>query len=126
MDYVKATALALKLIQKNGTAISVQKLSATAADATKPWKGAGTPTVDQSVNTHGVFLPHASTQDLGVFGIDDEMMKRVEQVALVPGQATDLSTFHQLTRGGVAYKIDWFRALKPADITVLYAFGVKR
>lgn len=126
MDYARAQALALKLITKNGKAITFQRLDATVADPNKPWKGAGEPTVAQSVNTVAVSLPHASLVDLGFNSVDDELLKRTEQVLLVPGGATDLEPFTNVLDQGVRWGVTWVRTLKPADVTVLYAFGVKR
>jgi hypothetical protein len=126
MDYARAVALAQRLILKNGRAIDVIRFSPTAADANKPWRGPGTPTVAQTVSTTAVFLPHASLGDLGKLGIDEEMLKRVEQVALVAGGATDLSSFNAFVDGGSRWKIDWVRELKPGSTSVLYAIGVKR
>lgn len=126
MDYARAQALALKLIQKNGKEITFQRLDATAADPEKPWKGPGAPTVAQSVDTVGVSLPHASFVDLGFLSVDDELLKRTEQVLLVPGGATDLESFTNVLDQGVRWRIEWVRTLKPATVTVLYAFGVKR
>lgn len=126
MDYARAQALALKLIQKNGKSVTFERLSSVVADATKPWKGAGAPTVAQSVTTSGVVLPHASTVDLGMLGVDDELLKRCEQVLLVPGGATDLSNFTNLSEATGRWRIEWVRTLNPAGTVVLYAFGVKR
>lgn len=126
MDYARAQALALKLITKNGKQVVFQRLDATAADPAMPWKGAGTPTVAQSVTTVGVSLPHASLVDLGFLSVDDELLKRTEQVLLVPGGATDLEPFTNILDQGVRWRIEWVRTLKPATTTVLYAFGVKR
>lgn len=126
MDYARAQALALRLIQKNGKEITFQRLDATAADSEKPWKGPGTPTVAQSVDTVGVSLPHASLVDLGFMSVDDELLKRTEQVLLVPGGATDLEPFTNVLDQGVRWRVEWVRTLKPATTTVLYVFGVKR
>jgi len=126
MDYARAQALALRLIQKNGKNVTFQRLDATAADPAKPWKGPGTPTVAATANTVAVSLPHASLVDLGFFSQDDEMLKRAEQVLLVPGGATDLEPFTNILEAGVRWRIEWVRTLKPADTVVLYAFGVCR
>lgn len=126
MDYARAQALARKLIAKNGKAVTFQRLDATAVDPTKPWKGPGTPTVAQSEDTVAVSLPHASLVDLGFNAVDDELLKRTEQVLLVPGGAVDLEPFTNLLEAGVRWRIEWVRTLKPATLTVLYAFGVKR
>lgn len=122
-------ALAQKLIAKNGSTIQVLRMSGVPADANKPWKGAGTPTVAQTLNVQAVMLPHASTIDLGVFGVNEEMLKRVDEVYLIPGQgATDLKTFHQLALTNVRRSIEWIRELRfaPLDVPVVYAVGVKR
>jgi hypothetical protein len=75
-----------------------------------------------------VFLSQSGLIDLGKYGIDDELLKRVEQVALVAGltSALDLGLFHQIVDKSTVWKIDWIRTLAPADTTVLYAIGVKR
>lgn len=126
MDYARAQALALKLITKNGKAITFQRLDATPAEADKPWKGPGEPVVAATFDTVAVSLPHASLVDLGFNTVDDELMKRTEQVLLVPGGATDLEAFTNTLEAGVRWRIEWVRTLKPATVTVLYAFGVKR
>lgn len=120
-------ALAQRLIQKNGRTVALQLLSSTAADATKPWKGAATPTVAQTQSASAVFLPASGSMDLGSLGIDKELLKRVEQVAMVAGlPGTDLASFTTVLDGSSRFKIDWVRTLKPSDDTVLYVFGVTR
>lgn len=126
MDYARAQALAQRLIQKNGKAVTFQRLSATPADPEKPWKGPGTPTVAESHDTVAVSLPHASLVDLGFMRVDDDLLKRTEQVLLVPGGSVDLEPFTNLLENGVRWRIEWVRTLRPATVTVLYAFGVKR
>lgn len=126
MDGARAQALALKLITKNGRAVSFLRFSATPLDAAKPWNGPGTPTVAQTVNTVAVSLPHTSFVDLGFFATDDELLKRTEQLLLVPGGADDLLPFHALLDAGVRWGIEWVRILNPAGTVALYAFGVKR
>ena len=126
MDYARAVALAQRLITKNGRAITVQQLGSIPADVTKPWKGAANPTVVNSVETVGVFVPHAGSEDLGKFLVDEELLKRVEQVVLIAGGGTDLTTYQQVLDEGSVWKIDWIRGLKPGSVTVLYAVGVKR
>jgi hypothetical protein len=129
MTPAAAAALAQKLIAKNGNTIQALKLSATVLDADKPWQGAGAPTVATSTDVSAVMVPHASNVDLGVFGIDDELLKRCDEVYLIPGQgATDLKTYHLLSLSGVRRKIEWVRELRfaPLGASVMYAVGVKR
>jgi hypothetical protein len=126
MDYARAQALAQRLIAKNGKAITFQRLDATPADPEKPWKGPGEPIVAATHDTVAVSLPHASLVDLGFHAVDDELLKRTEQVLLVPGGAVDLEPFTNTLEAGVRWRIEWVRTLRPATVTVLYAFGVKR
>lgn len=130
MTPAAAAALAQRLIEKNGSEIQALKLSATPADSDKPWQGPGAPTVATTTNVDAVMLPHASTVDLGVFGIDGELLKRCDEVYLIPGQGAgiDLKTYHLLSLSGVRRKIEWVRELRfaPLDVSVIYAVGVKR
>lgn len=100
----------------------------TVTDANKPWKG--TATVSQTLNVQAVMLPHASTTDLGVFAVDDELLKRSAEVFLIAGQgaAVDVKNFHALLVQGTRRAIAWVRELRPApaDVPVLYAVGVAR
>jgi hypothetical protein len=124
-DYAAALALAVRLIDENGRDVTFQRLDATAADAAKPWKGPAAPTVAESLPKKAVFLPHTGANSLGKDFIDESLLKRCEQLALIDGE-DDLSVFHQLSDDGKVWRIEWLKELKPADITVLYAIGVKR
>lgn len=126
MNYARAVAFAQKLIGKNGRLVTMQRLDATAADADKPWKGPGVPTVAQSVDTKAVFLPHTGQDDLGKFLVDAELLKRAEQVVIVAAGTDDLEPFNQLSDTGVVWLIDWIRTLRPGDTSILYAIGLKR
>jgi hypothetical protein len=125
MDYAAALELAVTLIDANGRSVTFQELSATPVDAAKPWKGAGTPTVASTVVKKAVFLPHTGAISLGKDFIDSDLLKRCEQFALVDGE-DDLSVFHQVLDGSTVWRIAWIKELKPADLTILYAVGVKR
>lgn len=126
MDYAKAVALANRLINKNGRSVDVQRLSATASDPARPWKGAGTPTVAQTVTAKAVFLPVSSLKELGMTAVDDELLKRTHQVALLAGNSVDLNAFNAFIDGVSRWRIEWVVTLKPAGIILLYAFGVSR
>ncbi len=129
MTPAAAAALAQRLIAKNGSKVNALRMSAVPTNPAQPWKGAGSPTVAQTLEVDAVCIPHASTVDLGVFGVDEELLKRVSEVYLIPGQGTtDLKTFHAMDVGSVRKVIDWVRELRPAplDVPAVYAVGVKR
>lgn len=125
MDFVKLAATVNRLINKNGRTVGIQKLSAAAADADKPWKGPGTPTVETQVDCKGVFVP-ASGTDLGKELVSEELLARVDQVVLVGPNATPLEPFTAVLDDGVRWRIEWVQVLKPADVILLYVFGVCR
>jgi hypothetical protein len=127
MDYARAVALAQRLIDKNGRTITIDQLSSVPVDANKPWKGPAVPTVAATASLKAVFLPVSSASELGLFAKDDELLKRVEQVALIAADGVnDLTAFHRITDVGSFWKVDWTRELKPGPTTILYAIGVKR
>lgn len=124
-DYTEFAQLAQELISENGRTVTLQKLDATAADASKPWKGAGAPTVAQSKAVPAVFVP-PSGSGLGRDIVKEELLDRVEQVALVAPTDVSLEDFHTILDDGVRWNIDWAQVLKPGPTVVLYVFGVKR
>lgn len=127
MDYEELLAVTLELITDTGRAITIEKLSAEAQDEEKPWRGVGTdgPTVESSVDTVGTFVP-ASGMDLGQIVKDKELLKRVEQVVLVPGNEEPIELYTRIVDAGDLWKVDWVQVLKPGDTVMLYAFGIKR
>lgn len=126
MDYVKAAATVVRLINANGRTTVLQRLSAEPADPGKPWKGAGEPSVEQSVTAKGVFVPPFNNESLGQDFIRDELLARADEVFMVGPNAVDLTTFTSVLDGGLRWNIEWCQVLKPADVLLLYAFGVRR
>lgn len=104
----------------------MEKLSAEAADPSRPWRGAGEPVVEQSVATKGVFVPPFSNESLGKNFISDELMSRADQVLLIGPNTIDLTTFNGVLDDGVRWNVEWVQVLRPADSVLLYAFGVCR
>jgi hypothetical protein len=128
-DYSEDLALAKELIAEYGRSVTVQHLSAGSATSDTPWKGAGTPTVDKSHRTMGAFLPLSGSNDLGKLVRDKELLKRCEQVVLIPGtgkSSTDLGDFVRILDNATLWKIEWVKELKPGDTSLLYVMGVKR
>lgn len=125
LDYNELVLVAQELIADTGRAITLQKLSATAADVNKPWNGPATPTVSTSVNTVGTFVPHQGS-DLGKTLVSEELLARCEQVLLVAPTQSDISEMNFVVDTSIKWKIDWVQVLKPGATIVLYVFGVSR
>lgn len=123
MNYTRALALAVRLIEKNGREVTFQTLSATPVDADKPWNGPAEPTVSASKKSKAVFLAHTGSIELGKMFVDNELLKRVDEVALVAGSVV-ISDYHRVLDESKLWRIDWIRELKPASTTVLYAVGL--
>ena len=122
IDYAELVATVRELIAGTGRTVTFGKLSAAAADSTKPWKPTGAPVTTDAPAT---FVPVSSAQDLGIIITDDELSRRVGQVCLVAPHATeDLQTFNTITDGGTKWRVEWVRALKPGDTVLLIAMGI--
>lgn len=126
MDYAKLAKTVVRLINENGRAIQVQKLSAVPADSDKPWQGPGIPTVAKSLDVIGVFVP-ASGGELGIKFVSSELLSRVSEVLLLaPHPTEDLTTINQILDEGLTFGVSWIAQLKPAGVVMLYAVGVSR
>lgn len=122
-DHAKFVSLAQRLIDKHGRQVSVRTLSSTPTDGTKPWKNmTGAPT---DVSVKAAFVPFRGFE-FGSMFIDDELLKRADQVCLIQGSVGDFESATQITDDGISYKIEWARRLKPGDQVIVYAFGVRR
>lgn len=125
MDYVRLAATVVRLINKNGRDLVLAKLETEPADPTKPWKGAGEPTIGESTELKGVFVP-VTGGGLGLSFISDELLQTAQQVLLVGPGEEDLSRRNVVIDSAVQWRVNWCEVLKPADQTMLYAFGVSR
>jgi hypothetical protein len=128
VDYVRLQGTALRLIAKNGTTYTYERLSAGPADAAKPWDGPATASlVAESVNLATVMVSPGAM--LGMRLVSEDLLTRAEQVLLtcVPEGGSDLGDFHQAYRPNEAkYQFQWVERLRPAGPTLLYIIGVKQ
>jgi hypothetical protein len=128
VDWTDTIAFAKEMIAEYGRVIQIEKLSAGPADPTpgKRWRGAGVPTVADSVTASGVFLP-PSGDEFGAKIATEDMLAEVEQIVLV-GQTPSVVTEYNsiLDSDNLRYAIKWTWWLKPGNDILLYAFGVCR
>lgn len=130
-DFVKLAATAARLVSSSGRSVTLERFNQTSADSAKPWSGPTDPraTVDATVTTKAAFVEPASVARFGIVTVDEDLLKRSDQVMLVaPGSTitADLATFNEVVDGSVRWKIEIVRTLKPADTVMLYMIGVKR
>lgn len=127
-DHTEFVELAKELLAEEGRTITLQELDATAADPSKPWNGPGVPTVKtEYVAVPAVFVP-AYGRDLSMLVKDDELLKKVKQVALVSPVAEGLhdKIARIVDTDGSFWKVSWGQALRPANQTIIYLFGVEQ
>lgn len=134
VDYAKAAALALRLINENGRAITLVKLGQTPGDVNKPWRSNTTnrtvPEAEEAA--FGVFVP-PSGSGLGFMSEDSELVKTSEQILLVAAAGVvgyKVEDFNEVIDPEDAVNTRWritgVELLKPGSTRILYAIGVKR
>lgn len=122
-DYSEIVQVTKDLISEYGRSVVLSRDSADPKDPAKPWQGNNRSTITQGVDA--VFVP-ASGADLGMDSVTDEMLQRVTEVCLVAQAPQVLLGFDKINDSGVTYQIEWCQVLKPANVILLYVFGVKR
>lgn len=132
IDYVEIANIAKTAIDENGRPVTFLRFDQTPADVNQPWNGPADPraTPDASASVIGLFIQPVVAQTLGLTTVDQDLMKRTEEIVLVaPGAANppfDLTTANELIDGGVNKKITFVETLRPNTITLLYFVGVAR
>lgn len=124
-DWTSVLTTVKRALDRSGRNISIQRLSGVAADSTRPWRGAATPTVATTHTVRACFVP-PSSDDFARSIASDDMLATVEQIALVEPNGIELESFDTILDGGLRYAIKWAWVLKPGSTILLYAFGVKR
>lgn len=127
LDYAPILAEAQQLIRDTGRLTTFERLSAAPADPARPWRGPAAPAVANSVSAMATFVP-AQGADLGRMGISEQLLARVEQVALVAPDPSgfDFAAATSATDSSVRWRVDWVQTLRPGGTTLLYAMGMKR
>lgn len=124
MNYAKIAVTVNKLIDKNGRFTFIQKIANNGTDTEKPWKSEFE--VELSVKVKGVFVPAFNSENLGLDFISPDLLSRADEIFLVGPNSNDFSDFHSVVDGGLTWGIKFVQVLKPADIVLLYAIGVRR
>lgn len=123
-DYAPVVAKVKQLILNTGRSVVFKKFAA--SNLSEPWKT--TPNVySTSITVPATFVPaHTYLHGFGENVIDENLLKRVERVALCGQASENISKFDIVEDLGELWVIDWVDVLKPANEIVLYAFGLKK
>lgn len=137
-DHTEFLELAIELIEEEGREVTFGTLAGSTPDSDRPWKGgAASPALAaQTFTQYAVFLPDGTEGVLGGGGFGksfmvDDLLKNAEQILLTyPAQGAGAEDFGKVTTvvddDGLRWTITGMKELKPANLTVLYAMGVKR
>ena len=124
LDYATLASDVLELINETGREVTLVRISGTPADPARPWAGGNAP--DTVLGTpRATFVPYKGFE-FGTDIVDDELLKSVDEVCLIAGASGDFDKADKILDEGVGYKIQWARRLRPAGVTLLYAFGINR
>jgi hypothetical protein len=131
VDYVRLAATAVRLVTKNGTLVEFQRLDGAAPDPDQPWNGPATTPVAQTATTMAIFVHPSAADQFGIrIDVADLTARFSELVIAVPINPADnpaLDTFQLVRRVGQSTrKISVIQKLRPAEITLLYYFGIAR
>ena len=125
-DHARFVSLANKLIAKQGRAVGLYKIDKTATDPDTPWKGSGGQQARIGTgDVFAVYVPVAGSE-LGIEFIDKELLRNCDEVCLIGGSDLPFNTAEIIKDNGVDWKVNWIRELKPADKSILVAYGVSR
>lgn len=138
-DYQKLAQTAKRLIDKSGRSITINRLERTPADVSKPWRGEANPRatgqVESSITTIGVFVhpdglrDQEMTRPFGFSAIDQELLKRFNQMVLVSGAGTNfqnLEDYDEVSDGTSSWKIELVVKLQPGDVNIMSALALSK
>ena len=120
--------LAHELLSEEGSLVDLQELGTESRDSAKPWLGMAQ---DNVVMEHRkvpcVYVPVIG-KDMGIIVHDKELLKRSQKVAIVAPFKEQMED--KITRikdsDGTIWKVVWSQALRPAEQTIIYLFGLAR
>jgi hypothetical protein len=125
-DYEALVADIQDMIDDTGRMVSFVRVVPTAASADKPWKKASLSTGNViTTRVAATFVP-PSGSGLGRSFIREDLLKRCDQVCLVAPNAVDFEGCQKIVDGTASWAVEWAQVLKPGDVVLLYAFGIKR
>lgn len=130
IDYAEIAAIATELISDAGREVTLYKLSATAADPLKPWRGPGTQTRTDPVTAKAVFVvPNTSipteSRGLGFDWISDDLLRRARHVCIIAAKDLPILDDYKIAVDFAKdWTIIWGQCLQPGGTRLIYVFGL--
>ena len=127
-DHSEFVDLAKELLAEEGALVDLQELGNESRDPKKPWLGMSEENVVMEHRKVPCIYVPVIGKDLGIIVQDKEMLKRSQKVAIVAPFKEQMED--KITRikdsDGTIWKVVWSQALRPAEQTIIYLFGVAR
>lgn len=128
-DFAKLAATAQRLIEKNGRTVSFFKRSTTPASSGQPWRGtAALDATADPVDARACFVPPSGSGFGRTRVVDGELAEAFEQIALVAASSfpadVDPERLSSILDGKRSWRIDNVDKLQPADVPLVYVFGL--
>ena len=128
VDYVKLSATAKRLIEKNGRDLVLEKKSRTPADSIKSWRGPSSTSSGTSVTVKGVVVPPDNFSDT-----DGQLIRRGQLRVLISNESVDdqqtgldITEFDSIKDGSDSYKIVEVNRVEPGALPLIYDIIVQR
>lgn len=114
-----------------GRAATFIKFDTTPSDPGDPGAGTSDPRAspDESVVLQAAFVQPDSAEKLGMRTIDDDLLKRTKEIAIVPpgpDGTFDLTQADQVIDGSQRRRITFVEKLQPGSVILLYFVGMAR
>lgn len=121
MNYAKLQRKVQSKIIKFGSQANFYNLEN--SSVTKPWLNNSE---QEILTTQSVlYVPHTG-ENLGSSFVSEENIKRTKAHILTYHNSVDISSVGFVEFNGEKLFVDWVQILKPANVILLYAFGVKK
>lgn len=130
VDYVRLSATANRLIEKNGRSIQFVRLNESPADPDKPWNGPAAGG-EGNLDLFGVFVPPNTVRQFGLSALGEgtefqDLLTMSEQVIITAQAENDLRLYTEVVDRSQRWGIIGLQVLRPADVTLLAFVGVRR
>lgn len=124
-NYTRMAATAKRLIEKNGRTVTLVRLSRSALDTNKPWRGPD-PDPDPApaaITCKAVIVPYEAKE------LEGSLIRNGDKRAFIADTSLpdhDLEKFDTLIDGGDTYKIVSVALFNPGDVRLLYEIQLRR
>lgn len=120
-------AMVQRIMLARGKTVTVNKLTSSAADPAKPWKGSSTQSIEETIDTRGMFLP-AMGHGMGRYINQAEMSGDLQELIILdpPTTGEDLRKYHIVIDGSAEKRVDKWWVVQPANTVIAFIAGIAK